>query len=323
MPRKAKTAPFIPCGLRQLPAELLVPAAESAKQINPANAPPPGVIAALLKLLGDLLYRHLKEEERPEIPPEPQYIAMVTSKYWGPAGKVIPTYFMDTQDTTLKNALLAAFNSWGDNIKWVESSQGNSLARIARQKTGYWSYIGTDYEHIPKNQPTLNLQSWTRNMPASEWLRVPTHESGHARGYPHEHMRKELVAMLDVQKTIDYFGQTQGWSPQEVRDQVLTPLDDATILGTPPDQDSIMCYQLPGSITTNGQPIRGGTQINATDRAFSLKMYPVAVTPPTCPPGQHWDATLQQCVPDVVTPPPGATVVVTQDILKGTYQRVS
>ena len=57
-------------------------------------------------------------------------------------------------------------------------------------------------------------------------------------------------------------------------EQVLTPLSQNSIMGTPPDQDSIMCYQLPGSITKSGQPIRGGRDINATDHAFAGRIYP-------------------------------------------------
>jgi hypothetical protein len=46
-------------------------------------------------------------------------------------------------------------------------------------------------------------------------------------------------------------------------------------MGTPADQDSIMCYQLPGSITKDGQPIKGGTDIDKTDFAFCGKIYPI------------------------------------------------
>ena len=47
--------------------------------------------------------------------------------------------------------------------------------------------------------------------------------------------------------------------------QVLTALDEKTLMATPPDQTSIMCYQLPGVITKDGKPITGGTDINATE----------------------------------------------------------
>jgi hypothetical protein len=35
-----------------------------------------------------------------------------------------------------------------------------------------------------------------------------------------------------------------------------------------------MCYQIPGSITKNGQPILGGLDIDPTDYAFAAKLYP-------------------------------------------------
>jgi hypothetical protein len=87
-------------------------------------------------------------------------------------------------------------------------------------------------------------------------------------------MRRELVAQIDQQKAYAYFARYDGWDQQTVDQQVLTPLDDRTLMETPPDQTSIMCYQLPGTITRNGQPITGGTDINPTDQAFANKVYP-------------------------------------------------
>ena len=112
------------------------------------------------------------------------------------------------------------------------------------------------------------------NTDDREYRRVVCHEAGHTLGFPHEHMRKELVALIDPEKAYDFFLRTQGWSRQMVDQQVLTPLSQNSIMGTPPDQDSIMCYQLPGSITKSGQPIRGGRDINATDHAFAGRIYP-------------------------------------------------
>jgi hypothetical protein len=116
--------------------------------------------------------------------------------------------------------------------------------------------------------------------PESEFVRVVRHEAGHTLGFPHEHMRKELVDLIDRQKAIAYFGQTQGWTPQEVEFQVLTPLSKGSLIATDhADPKSIMCYQIPGSITKNGQPIIGGTDIVATDRDFIARIYPAAKKP--------------------------------------------
>src|SRR4051794_28403918 len=116
---KAKGPKFIPCTIQRLPGEMLIPAAQRAVEINPANAPKPGAVAILLRVLGAIFFPDRPEEERPEVPPEQIHIAMITEFYWGSQGKVIPTYFLDTQDAGLKSDLLASFNSWNDNVKWV------------------------------------------------------------------------------------------------------------------------------------------------------------------------------------------------------------
>ena len=120
----------------------------------------------------------------------------------------------------------------------------------------------------------MNLQSFTMNTPESEYHRVVRHETGHTLGFPHEHMRRELVARIDPAKAYAYFQRTQGWDKETVDQQVLTTLDDVQIMATPPDQTSIMCYQLPGSIMKNGQPIVGGADINKSDVTFAAKIYP-------------------------------------------------
>jgi hypothetical protein len=128
--------------------------------------------------------------------------------------------------------------------------------------------------HIALHRQTMNLEGFTMSTRDSEFTRVIRHEAGHTLGFPHEHMRREIMARIDRQKAYDYFRRTQGWSPTMVDQQVLTPLDERSIFGTSADQTSIMCYQLPSMITTDGRPILGGTDINATDLAFARRIYP-------------------------------------------------
>ena len=120
----------------------------------------------------------------------------------------------------------------------------------------------------------MNLQQFTMNTPESEYQRVVRHETGHTLGFPHEHMRKALVARIDPQKAYKWFLQTYGWDKATVDAQVLTPLSEASLMSTPPDQTSIMCYQLPGVITKDGKPIIGGLDVNPTDYGFAGKIYP-------------------------------------------------
>jgi hypothetical protein len=83
----------------------------------------------------------------------------------------------------------------------------------------------------------------------------------------------------------------------------LTPLDETTLLGTPADVDSIMCYQLPGEITTDGVPIPGGSDLTASDLAFADAIYPkpAGPAPPPSPPPPP--------PPPVQPPEPGATAL--------------
>jgi hypothetical protein len=164
-------------------------------------------------------------------------------------------------------------NAWFCGIQFVATS-GTGQVRISRGGGGYWSYLGTDILHIAASRQTMNLQGFTMSTRDSEFTRVIRHEAGHTLGFPHEHMRRDLVARIDRRKAYEYFGRTQGWSPTMVDQQVLTPLDERSLFATPADQTSIMCYQLPGSITTDGRPIVGGPDINATDRAFARRIYP-------------------------------------------------
>src|SRR6478672_797124 len=217
---------FIPCSVKQLPHGQLIAAARTAIEQNLANSP----AAAAIRMLAREWGRGKGTRDAEVLPPE--HIAMLTTKYWGSKGVDLGVYFMDTQDSALKAKILAYANKWGQygNIRFREASGGNAQVRLARQRNqGYWSYLGTDVLHIGARNPTMNLESFSLSVPDSEYDRVVCHEFGHTLGFPHEHMRQEIVALLDPQKTISYFQATQGWSATEVQQQVLTPLEDSAI----------------------------------------------------------------------------------------------
>jgi hypothetical protein len=253
---------LITCSPKRLPREKMITAAKKAVEINPANHAPLERLAALM----------------PGFTPTPERIAVVTTKYWGPKGVSLTVGFMDNPPAALKKKILAHMNAWNKsaNVKFVESKSSPQV-RIAREggdKGGYWSYVGTDVLSIDANEQTMNLEAFGMDTPDSEFFRVVRHETGHTMGFPHEHMRKQLVAKIDPEKALAYFKRTQGWNAAEVRAQVLTPIEDSSILGTPaPDPNSIMCYQLPGDITKDGKPIVGGLDIDASDFAFAGSMY--------------------------------------------------
>jgi hypothetical protein len=259
-PRHAGPADMPGCVLKSLPKRLLVRAAQTAKRINPVNAPVFGPMAAV----GGA--RDIAE---------PLRIAVVTSKYWGPTPRTLSVSFMEDTPDDLQTRILSHMNAWGGcGCITFRLTDGTGDVRISRGPGGYYSYLGTDILHIPKNRQTMNLENFSMDTPESEYKRVVRHETGHTLGFPHEHMRKDLVARIDPEKAYKWFLDTYGWDQATVDAQVLTPLDEASLMGTPVDDTSIMCYQLPGAITTDGQPIPGGTDINDTDCGFAGKIYP-------------------------------------------------
>jgi hypothetical protein len=214
-----------------------------------------------------------------------QRLAVDMGCWWGDDEKVITVAFESNTKVGVRSKVLEKANAWSQFCnKRFEYSKIDPMVRVGFGEGGYWSYLGTDILGIPRNERTMNLQGFTLKTPESEWDRVVKHEFGHTLGFPHEHMRAEIVAALDVERTVKYFQQTQGWSRQETMEQVLTPISNKSIRGTiNADDTSIMCYQLPGSITKDGKPIRGGEDINELDARFIATIYPKAVAPPVGP----------------------------------------
>lgn len=269
-PREIETgigvnSPILACTPKRLPMAEMVAAADHACQVNPLNSAPVHRLARVMR----------------DFAPTKEHLAVITTKYWGIKGVNLSVAFLDGESSALRRLILKNMNAWSEfaNVLFRESGNTSSadvrIARMQGNEGGYWSYLGTDIQLIEAGMPTMNLEGFTENTPESEFRRVVRHEAGHTLGFPHEHMRAELVAKIDPAKAIEYFGRTQGWTPQEVHNQVLTPLEESSLLGTQKgDPFSIMCYQISSELTFDGKPIIGGTDIDQDDREFASKIYP-------------------------------------------------
>jgi hypothetical protein len=252
-------AKVIVCQAKSLPREKLAKAAETAVKINPLNRAP------VFQLGPD--FHHTQEGT-----------AVMTMKYWGMRGIKLTVGFMDAPPAVLRKRLLVHMNVWArtSNVQFVET-KADPQVRVARDdgdNGGYWSYVGTDIQHIAKNMQTMNLEGFTVQTVDREFQCVVRHLAGHTLGFPHEHIPSFQVARIDVQKAIEYFGRTEGWSPDEVKALVLAPLEESSLLGTVPDTKSIMCYQIPGDLTLDGKPILPCMDMTPSDYALAAKIYP-------------------------------------------------
>ena len=257
--------PIILCRPKSLPLDRLQRAAEQAIALNPENA--------------------LAERRVARTPigrrGGPRRLAVVVGRKWRASGVRLSVQFLDNPSRELRKRIVRHMNAWNTsaNVLFSETN-GTGQVRIARldspeEDAGYWSYIGTEILEIDENEPTLNLEGFTMRTTDAEFRRVVRHEAGHTLGFEHEHMRGDLVAAIDREKAIAYYDRTDGWPPEEVEDQVLTPLDRKSITGTTEsDPLSIMCYHIPAAITKNGKAIKGGKDINAKDFAFAATIYP-------------------------------------------------
>ncbi len=212
----------------------------------------------------------------------PRRIAVVVARKWPATGVRLSVSFLDNPSTALRSRILLHMNAWGKeaNVLFSET-RGVGQVRIARldspeDMAGYWSYLGTEILEVEEeDEPTMNLEGFTMRESEAEFRRVVRHEAGHTLGFDHEHMRTEIVRNIDRKKAFAFFDENQGWSKEEVEEQVLTPLAKRSIMGTTEaDPVSIMCYELPGEIMKDGKPVIGGADINPRDYAFAKSIYP-------------------------------------------------
>ena len=152
------------------------------------------------------------------------------------------------------------------NISFTDNISEANVRISFDPNGGAWSLVGTDHLE-QKDGATMNFG----------WFDVGTviHESGHLLGMIHEHQNpfgKKI--MWDKNKVFEWAKETQGWSQETTKQNIINKYDKDSINGSNFDPLSIMLYFFPASLTTNNKGTQQNFRLSAEDVLWIHQMYP-------------------------------------------------
>jgi hypothetical protein len=192
-------------------------------------------------------------------------------------GKRLRVLFLDGQ-ASVKSKVEQIAKEWEDhtNLTLDFVASGASDIRVSFLQKGFsWSTVGTDAGTVPRTQATMMFGWLEPNTSQREYQRVVRHEFGHALGLIHEHQNPAAVGKIpwDKPKVYAYYAQ-QGWTKDDVDDNIFDLYDEETTNFTTFDPTSIMQYAVPDSLTVGTFSIGWNTALSQPDREFMHRQYP-------------------------------------------------
>ncbi|MCB0045623.1 MAG: hypothetical protein KDD92_09350 [Caldilineaceae bacterium] len=223
--------------------------------------------------LGELIPAAIPTPTR--IPPEALEAALVISKKW-PTGRVLTCTFMDGEEV-VQRKVAARAHVWSryGNIRFKFVDTPDADIRISFQQQGSWSYIGTDAQEIPADEPTMNFGWLYPNTHNDEYDRVVIHEFGHALGLIHEHQNPSKGIPWDKDAVYDYYqGPPNNWTREQVDINLFQKYAENLVRFTGFDTQSIMLYPVPNEFTIGDFEVGWNRNISTMDADFIGRMYP-------------------------------------------------
>lgn len=204
-------------------------------------------------------------------------MSILIGKNWQ-SGRTIKVRFMDNPPKKVRDKIEQYAHEWEQvaNIKFSFGSDANAQIRITcKLGDGSWSYLGTDALVIPKNRATMNYGWFVENTPDDEFSRTTLHEFGHALGAIHEHQHPIAGIPWNRPVVYDYYMQTQGWTKEDVDQQIFFKYDLNQTNSSQYDKGSIMHYAVPKELLLDPAFAVGwNRRLSATDKSFIKQVYP-------------------------------------------------
>ncbi len=162
------------------------------------------------------------------------------------------------------------------NLKVEFGAARDAKIRVAFDRPGGWSFLGTDCLDVPPDEPTVNFGWLDESTPPTEIDRVVLHEFGHVLGLQHE--TGNPASTIEWDRRVVY-SQLQGppnYWPRETIDTVFFAI-------WPPgyfpvhkvfDPHSIMMVPGDAKFVRNGKPPGWNLRLSELDKQFAAALYP-------------------------------------------------
>ena len=192
-------------------------------------------------------------------------------------GQTIRIKFLDG-NTSIQSKVMEYANEWTTyanlHFSWV--NWGPAEVRISFKGKGHQSVLGKNALNVKnQNEATMNLEliGETDN---EEIKRVVLHEFGHAIGLLHEHQNPSSeVNIFNESAIYAYFAQTQGWSVETIRYNILERYSVSQSNGQY-DRKSIMHYRIPARFMLNGIEYPENYVLSTGDKKLVAELYPLS-----------------------------------------------